>query len=631
MPIRMSGVFLRGYIGIRINRKDMDITLRLRLELDEIRTDHLRRLPGESREDLLARLQVARQEASEVKIPEFAQVALLRSADILLDKARPAEALAAVKEAKAIHTGRDLGARGIDLLTCEVRAYELLERWSEASETCAEGIEIVEKARSKVTPNGLQSAYMRFKIELYEIGVRAAFEMGDYSEALRRAELAKCATARRIQRRAVDDKESIVDQREEYRTICAQLDRDDLTAAARSQLESKRRALWDYIAIRRFRDDSNSTDFIEVSHTQLARDEVLIYYFWTNELELMIFGLTDVGIVAELQVLSVDDRALIERIPQAILNYHPARGKLITPTRRHGLLLLPPAIVEVLDSRHRCLISPHRVLHLLPFHALPLEDRYLIDRHPVTYVPNLHAAVARHEPIPVSGVCAIGVPTTQVLDDSGEPIPDIPNAQAEVEEITEAYSARGKMSKKLLAQDATGGRLRALDSSGELGRFSHLHLVCHGATVDSDSPLESKLVLSDAILDGLDISEFELNAEVTVLSACCSGQRPFQMPALGETSIRVELPGDELFGLQAAFFTAGSHQLVASLWPVDSEPALKISIALHEYLLAGLPADEALQQSMINYRENAGLFFRKVDKWAPFFLASLSRPTASSQ
>lgn len=172
--------------------------------------------------------------------------------------------------------------------------------------------------------------------------------------------------------------------------------------------------------------------------------------------------------------------------------------------------------------------------------------------------------------------------------------------------------------------------MRELDDSGELARCSHLHLVCHGSTVDSDSPLESKLILEDSVLDGLDISGFRLNTEVTVLSACCSGQRPFQMPTPGDPSRREELPGDELFGLPAAFFTAGTYQMVATLWPVDSRPAQEISTSLHENLLAGLPVDEALQQAMVDFRNQAGLLHRKVDKWAPFFLSALSRPAPAT-
>ncbi len=611
----------------------MDATLRLRLQLDSVRTEHLSRPKGEPRGDLIERLDDLRRQSLESNIPEFVAVALLRTAEIHLDRGDAVAALTILAELQKGASGRDGNSREIDVLVRRAQAHAALEQWPEASAVCKEGIETVEVLRRKVTPLALQSAYLRFKIDLYEIGVRAAYELGDYEEALRRAELAKCATARRIQRDALSETGEQEEQRAQYRTICEQLDDAHLTADARAQLLARRRVLWDLLSIHRFREASDATSEhdLDASYNRLRSEEALLYYFWTGEQQLMIFGVTDAGVTTVFRDLTPEDASFVRQIPEAILDFQPGSGKAIAPGLQHTALLLPPSIFNALDGKRRWLISPHRALHLMPFHALPLDDEFLIDRHPVGYVPNFHAALEYYEPAPTRTMCAVGVPRTQVRDDQGQPLPDIPNAEEEVERIASTYASHGFDTLRLVGPEATGGALRQLDRTGEFGRFTHLHFVCHGTTVDSDSPLESKLVLSDAFLDGLDVAAFRLHAEVAVLSACCSGQRPFRMPAVGDVDRPEELPGDELFGLQAAFFAAGVRQLVSTMWPVDSSPALKISGALHEGLLAGLEPDEALQQAIIDYKRDASLYYRSVDKWAPFFLSSLSRPTHRNQ
>ena len=54
-----------------------------------------------------------------------------------------------------------------------------------------------------------------------------------------------------------------------------------------------------------------------------------------------------------------------------------------------GLLL--PEDVRLLTGKTRLFISPHRILHGIPFHALTFEGRFLIETFAVAYAPNLSA------------------------------------------------------------------------------------------------------------------------------------------------------------------------------------------------------------------------------------------------
>jgi CHAT domain-containing protein len=98
----------------------------------------------------------------------------------------------------------------------------------------------------------------------------------------------------------------------------------------------------------------------------------------------------------------------------------------------------------------------------------------------------------------------------------------------------------------LLGPEASENQLRQLAQNGKLSTFTHLYISTHGESVNSDNPMESYLVLHDSLLDGLEITNWQLNAELVVLSACCSGQRATTGRQMGGQVS--ELPGDDLFG-----------------------------------------------------------------------------------
>lgn len=60
------------------------------------------------------------------------------------------------------------------------------------------------------------------------------------------------------------------------------------------------------------------------------------------------------------------------------------------------------------------------------------------------------------------------------------------------------------------------------------------------------------LDLADNSVDGYEIAAADLECEIVVLTACYAGQR-----AIGGRGL-AEQPGDELFGLAAAFLEAGA-------------------------------------------------------------------------
>jgi CHAT domain-containing protein len=100
---------------------------------------------------------------------------------------------------------------------------------------------------------------------------------------------------------------------------------------------------------------------------------------------------------------------------------------------------------------------------------------------------------------------------------------------------------------------ATANHLRQLERDGTLAEYSCLHFSTHGDNIIVDRPMESRFYLQDSLLDGLELANLRLGADTVVLSACCSGHRSIAGRGLNE------LQGDDLFGLQAAFFRAGAN------------------------------------------------------------------------
>ena len=175
----------------------------------------------------------------------------------------------------------------------------------------------------------------------------------------------------------------------------------------------------------------------------------------------------------------------------------------------------------------------------------------------------------------------------------------------------------------LKGKAATRAGLMRLARDGELARYRCLHFALHGHNIDNDAPMESHLLLRDKKLDGLDISNWRLDADLVVLSACCSGQRP-----VFRREVREELPGDDLFGLQAAFFAAGARQILSALWPVDDATALRIMTAFHGHLAGGSVDDEtALQRAVVDYRSNVT---RRSISWPRSFSPGSDAPCPDS-
>ena len=88
--------------------------------------------------------------------------------------------------------------------------------------------------------------------------------------------------------------------------------------------------------------------------------------------------------------------------------------------------------------------------------------------------------------------------------------------------------------------------------------------------------------------------------------------------------------GDDIFGLQAALFTAGAERLLGALWPADSPTAALLMVNFHRRYVAGAPPELALQEAMLDHVDNATPLTRQPYYWAPFYIAAVARPARKS-
>jgi len=156
----------------------------------------------------------------------------------------------------------------------------------------------------------------------------------------------------------------------------------------------------------------------------------------------------------------------------------------------------------------------------------------------------------------------------------------LPETRQEVERIAKTFAGNATI---LVDQEATESRMKSLD----LKQYSHIHLATHGVIGDELPGLfEPALILAneegeDGLLSASEVAGLELEAELTVLSACNTGNGEY-------------FNGEGLAGMGRAFMLAGSKNVIVSLWPVESFSTKRLMELLYTQLASGMTVPQAL-------------------------------------
>ena len=192
----------------------------------------------------------------------------------------------------------------------------------------------------------------------------------------------------------------------------------------------------------------------------------------------------------------------------------------------------------------------------------------------------------------------------------------LPGVQKEVDEIAKSVNTTIYRSK-----EATEQNFRKAS-----GNFDILHLAMHAYINDSlpaysrlafSQSLDSTTLNNDGWLNTADIYNLDLNASMTVLSACNTGVGKLQK-------------GEGLMSLARGFLYAGCPSVVMSLWEVEDAAGTKIMTSFYKYLKAGKTKDEALRLAKLKYLEESNSRLAHPHYWMSFKCIGDNSPVYTS-
>lgn len=270
-------------------------------------------------------------------------------------------------------------------------------------------------------------------------------------------------------------------------------------------------------------------------------------------------------------------------------------------------LLVAPILEAGFDPAQatRWIISPHGVLHLVPWGALRSPDgRHLSDYVGVVVTPSAsvwHALAEKHRP-PITRALLLGNPEIKLpgyapLEQAELEVLDVANRLADVE--VECY----------VGTDASEQQLRERGPGAGI-----IHIAAHGDfpeenARDSHRLLLAKTASDDGAVHAGELASMDLTSARLVILSVCNG-----------TLIRFG-PADEPYGLVPALLTAGAENVVGTLWPIADATAREFAVAFYRRLLELGPT--AALAAASHERRAAGAPIRD---WGAFALTGTGRP-----
>ena len=240
-----------------------------------------------------------------------------------------------------------------------------------------------------------------------------------------------------------------------------------------------------------------------------------------------------------------------------------------------GAILLPPLVCERLDPNHRLLIVPAGPLHSLPWAALRVKERWLIEQTVIQLLPSLQiwAELVRQ---PQAGSAALLIGISQFAERAAA----LPSARPSLD-VAQRYWAGAVH--RMEEGAVTRATLRAAMTASKGQPYGLIHLATHGQLTGGHGML-AHLKLADDDLLADEVAQLHLAGSLVVLVAC-EGAR-------GET-----LPGEEVLSLNWALLAAGARDVIASLWQLYDLMILPMLEQFYAALGSGYDAPTALAET----------------------------------
>jgi len=243
----------------------------------------------------------------------------------------------------------------------------------------------------------------------------------------------------------------------------------------------------------------------------------------------------------------------------------------------HARLLQPAA--NVLREGQRLVIIPDAALSSVPFAALlDPAGKYVIERYSVVIAPS--AAVfarlaSRPQPPPREPhLLLISGPAGREGD-----IRQLTNAQREANAVTAVYHH----APDVVTDDRNAAAFEARAANADI-----IHFVGH-ADLPGAGQGGALVTARDGSLDVRGIASLRLRRTRVVILAACGTAR-------GQ-----HRAGEESISIARAFLAAGAPSVVATLWPINDDPAAEFFPRLHQYLADGLSPADAVRATQLEW------------------------------
>jgi CHAT domain-containing protein len=234
------------------------------------------------------------------------------------------------------------------------------------------------------------------------------------------------------------------------------------------------------------------------------------------------------------------------------------------------------------------ILIPHRFLHLIPLHALPLSpNTHLLDHFSrgMRYAPSCQLLQLTGKQLCSDFNRLLAIPNpTKDLGHSAVEVKSIQNCFAHADTLIEDAATKAALIEVKNQDDGT----RQVIQNSQFSLANCIHFSCH-AEFNFESPLESALLLANK--ERITLGEiFDLDLSqccLVTLSACETGLTNYKILS------------DEYIGIPSSFIYAGSPSVVSSLWTVQDVSTAFLMIKFYQNLRTVLSVAVALNQAQI--------------------------------
>ena len=241
-----------------------------------------------------------------------------------------------------------------------------------------------------------------------------------------------------------------------------------------------------------------------------------------------------------------------------------------------NLSILAPlltAVVEATEPGDTILLCPTGILFNIPLHAIPVDDKPLIERNPVIYTQSLT----------IFYICALST-LSMTADTPADPlaVQALSDAESALPSAPSMAFAHKVGARLLSGPDLTKSSfLKAITQSSLIHFFGH---VCF----DESRPLEHYMAIRGIETERVtarELFDIRLRSGAHVNMIGCKS---------GMSEIR---PNDDQLGLSTALLYAGAGSILTALWEIRMEDAHEFQEAFYEEISVQLSDDGRQQES----------------------------------